>query len=135
MAKAPNSNVCAQTFLRQGNVTQTRRRMTARQVIAMAVMALADVSARCPHDLEWAAAHKYMQGVLKKMQEETAMLDDRETSYRNALQLVAQIDRDIQQGTRHYRDRSGRLLLDLGEVVDAILRDELVQGGNGHVST
>lgn len=51
--------------------------------------------------------------------------DDADARYEAALLLVRRIDADLQRGTRYYRDKSGRLLLTLGEVMDAILTDNL----------
>jgi hypothetical protein len=43
----------------------------------------------------------------------------------NALVLVIRIDADLTSGYRHYRNKAGRLLLTLDEVIRAILADEL----------
>ncbi|MDW8071631.1 MAG: hypothetical protein RMK79_09175 [Anaerolineae bacterium] len=53
-------------------------------------------------------------------------VDDADARYAVALRLVQAIDRDLQQGTRHYYDASGKLLVSLDEVVQAILNDTLV---------
>jgi hypothetical protein len=48
-----------------------------------------------------------------------------EARYILSLRLVAWIEEALQNGTRHFRDRSGRLLQSLDEVVQAILSDNL----------
>ena len=48
-------------------------------------------------------------------------------AYAAALVLVAGIDEDLRRGTRHFRDRRGRLLATLDEVIRAILANELSQ--------
>jgi hypothetical protein len=53
------------------------------------------------------------------------MGDDLEERYRWAYLLVLAIDAQLKRGTRHFRDRSGRLLQSLDEVVQAILSDNL----------
>jgi len=53
-------------------------------------------------------------------------MDDADARYAAALRLVQAIDRDLQKGTRHYYDASGKLLVSLDEVVQAILNDTLV---------
>jgi hypothetical protein len=53
-------------------------------------------------------------------------VDDADARYAAALRLVQAIDRDLQMGTRHYYDASGKLLVSLDEVVQAILNDTLV---------
>jgi len=53
-------------------------------------------------------------------------MDDADARYAAALRLVQLIDRDLQKGTRHYYDASGKLLVSLDEVVQAILNDTLV---------
>lgn len=45
--------------------------------------------------------------------------------YLTAFRLVCTIDRHLRDGTRHYRDARGRLLTDLGQVVEALLKGEL----------
>ena len=56
-----------------------------------------------------------------------------EERYRAALDLVAQIDCDLREGTRDYYDVDGRRLADLGEVVRAILSNSLAtEGGVGN---
>jgi hypothetical protein len=52
-------------------------------------------------------------------------MTEQEKVYEAALKLVAQIDNDIKNGTRHYRTKSGELLFTLDEVVRAILDDNL----------
>ena len=52
--------------------------------------------------------------------------DDDDARYAAALRLVQAIDRDLQKGTRHYYDATGRLLVSLDEVVQAILNDNLM---------
>ena len=54
--------------------------------------------------------------------------DDADARYAAALNLVQAIDRDLQKGTRHYYDGRGRLLVSLDEVIQAILKDNLVVG-------
>lgn len=53
-------------------------------------------------------------------------MDDADARYAAALRLVQAIDHDLQKGTRHYYDASGKLLVSLDEVVQAILNDTLV---------
>jgi len=53
----------------------------------------------------------------------TRLLED--LRYDAAYLLVGCIDADLETGRRHYRARDGRLLMDLGSVVDAILGDGL----------
>jgi hypothetical protein len=53
-------------------------------------------------------------------------VDDADARYDAALRLVQAIDRDLQKGTRHYYDATGKLLVSLDEVVQAILNDNLV---------
>jgi hypothetical protein len=48
-----------------------------------------------------------------------------EVKYELALTLVKAIDTHLKQGSRHYRNRSGRLLQSLDEVVNAILMGDL----------
>lgn len=50
-----------------------------------------------------------------------------QTPYQVALDLVARIDHDLVRRTRHYRDKSGRLLTRLDEVIRAILDDDLAE--------
>jgi hypothetical protein len=45
---------------------------------------------------------------------------EREAAYGLALTLVRQIDNDLKSGRKHYRDRTGVLLLSLGEVLAAL---------------
>jgi hypothetical protein len=52
--------------------------------------------------------------------------DDDDARYAAALRLVQAIDHDLQKGTRHYYDATGRLLVSLDEVVQAILNDNLM---------
>jgi hypothetical protein len=52
--------------------------------------------------------------------------DDADARYAAALRLVQAIDHDLQKGTRHYYDATGKLLVSLDEVVQAILNDKLV---------
>ncbi len=54
-------------------------------------------------------------------------LDEQEAAYCAALELTAQIDQHLGQGTRHYRTRRGVLLVSLDEVVRAVLDGELWQ--------
>jgi hypothetical protein len=53
-------------------------------------------------------------------------VEDADVCYAAALRLVEDIDRDLQKGTRHFYDVTGKLLLSLDEVVQAILTDSLV---------
>ncbi len=53
-------------------------------------------------------------------------LSEQETTYYEALELVARIDEDLTHGIRHYRTKSGLLLNTLDEVVQAILDDNLL---------
>lgn len=50
---------------------------------------------------------------------------DRNLAYDAALKLVARIDEELTRGIRHYRDKAGRLLTKLDEVIRAILADNL----------
>ncbi|MDM8519294.1 hypothetical protein QUF64_04550 [Anaerolineales bacterium HSG6] len=50
---------------------------------------------------------------------------ERETTYYAALELVAIIDENLRRGVFHYRNRAGRLLSTLDEVINAILTDNL----------
>ncbi len=52
--------------------------------------------------------------------------NEADACYAAALNLVEAIDRDLQRGTRHYYSASGRLLVSLDEVIEAILNDELI---------
>lgn len=54
------------------------------------------------------------------------LVDDADARYDAALRLVQAIDHDLQKGTRHYYDATGKLLVSLDEVVQAILNDNLV---------
>jgi hypothetical protein len=49
-----------------------------------------------------------------------------EATYRAALELVRTIEHNLTYGLRHYRNKAGCLLLHLDEVIDAILRDDLL---------
>lgn len=51
--------------------------------------------------------------------------EGQEAAYSAALKLVARIDAEVTQGIRHYRDRTGRLLTRLDEVIRAILANDL----------
>ena len=51
---------------------------------------------------------------------------EREATYHAALDLVAYIDDALTRGTHHYRNKSGRLLMTLDEVVNAILGNDLL---------
>lgn len=48
------------------------------------------------------------------------------SDYYIILELVARIDEDLTRGVRHYRNKAGRLLTKLDEVVNAILNDDLL---------
>ena len=50
---------------------------------------------------------------------------ERETTYYAALELVAVIDENLRRGVFHYRNKTGRLLNTLDEVINAILIDDL----------
>jgi len=50
---------------------------------------------------------------------------EQDARYLLALKLVAQIERNLATGRCQYRDRYGRLLQDLGQVVVAIVTDNL----------
>ncbi|HEY85736.1 MAG TPA: hypothetical protein G4N96_11575 [Chloroflexi bacterium] len=52
--------------------------------------------------------------------------EEQAAAYETALELVAQIDDHLTNGTRHYRAASGELLRTLDQVVNAILDDTLV---------
>lgn len=52
-----------------------------------------------------------------------ALQREQAQAYQAALVLVARIDEDLRQGTRHYRDTEGRLLTTLEAVVNAIPED------------
>ena len=54
-----------------------------------------------------------------------------DVAYNLALLFVTRVDRDLKEGTGHYRNRSGHLLRTLGQVVEAALCDDLIQEGNG----
>lgn len=45
--------------------------------------------------------------------------------YLTAFELVTKIDEDLRRGLRHYRDKAGRLLTELDEVIRAILDDQV----------
>ncbi|MBN1995685.1 MAG: hypothetical protein JW953_23560 [Anaerolineae bacterium] len=53
-------------------------------------------------------------------------LSEKDAAYYAALKLVARIDEDLSLGIRHYRNRAGRLLTTLDQVVHAILADDLL---------
>ncbi len=57
-----------------------------------------------------------------------AQPDDADVRYAAALKLVQVIDRNLQNGTRHYYDTQGRLLTTLDEVIHAALSDTLALG-------
>lgn len=48
-----------------------------------------------------------------------------EDTYFAALRLVQLIDENLTRGLCHYRNRAGRLLINLDEVILAILQDDL----------
>lgn len=50
---------------------------------------------------------------------------EQEAAYYAALHLVDRIDEDLTRGTRHYRNKAGKLLQTLDEVIRAILNDDL----------
>ena len=52
--------------------------------------------------------------------------EEQAAAYEAALELVAQIDDHLVNGTKHYRTASGELLRTLDQVVNAILDDTLV---------
>jgi len=45
--------------------------------------------------------------------------------YNMALAFVMGLDRHLRDGTRIYRHKDGRLLTDLGEIVEVIIKGEL----------
>lgn len=49
----------------------------------------------------------------------------REAVFQRALAYVEAVDADLTSGRRHYRNRAGKLLSSLDEVIHAILNDEL----------
>lgn len=53
-------------------------------------------------------------------------MTDQDATYRAALKLVAQIDKHLTRGTGHYRTKAGLLLEKLDQVINAILRDDLL---------
>jgi len=55
----------------------------------------------------------------------TKNVTDVDAAYRAALQLIERIETGLDRGTVHYRDRRGRLLLKLDQVVRSILSDDL----------
>lgn len=50
----------------------------------------------------------------------------REAVFQCALAYVEAVDADLTTGRRHYRNRAGKLLSSLDQVVSAILSDELL---------
>jgi hypothetical protein len=75
------------------------------------------------------AAVRSRNGRSRRLDPESAIpiqADDEDARYAAALRLVQAIDRDLQRGTRHYYDGTGKLLLSLDEVVQAILNDTLM---------
>lgn len=52
-------------------------------------------------------------------------LEGQEAAYSAALKLVRRIDEELARGLRHYRNRAGRLLTRLDEVIRAILANDL----------
>ena len=48
-----------------------------------------------------------------------------EMEYRQMVEVMASVDHHLEQGTRHYRDVEGRLLMELEQVVEALLADRL----------
>ncbi len=94
--------------------------MTTPRALALAVMALGDVATRYPDDRDWGTAQEMVRDLKERIMEQ-----EPELAYQAALQLVRHIDQDLAQGRRHYRTRSGRLLVHLDQVVEAILRGEL----------
>jgi len=56
-----------------------------------------------------------------------------ELKYWAALQVVQEVDAHLERGTRHYRDRDGRLLETLDEVMAAIMAGRLAGDGDGRV--
>lgn len=49
----------------------------------------------------------------------------REATYKLALKLIRRIDADLTTGRGHYRNRAGKLLRTLDEVVSALVADDL----------
>jgi len=58
---------------------------------------------------------------------------EREATHRAALELVALIDKNLSRGICHYRDRTGRLLTTLDEVIHAVLNNDLMSLGQAEV--
>ena len=58
---------------------------------------------------------------------------EREATHCAALELVALIDKNLSRGICHYRDKTGRLLTTLDEVVHAILNNDLMSLGQAEV--
>ena len=52
-------------------------------------------------------------------------MSEQEATYHAALELVARIDEDLTRGVRHYRNKAGKLLTTLDDVVRAILDNDL----------
>lgn len=50
---------------------------------------------------------------------------EQEAAYYFALALVAHIDKELERGSTHFRNKAGLLLATLDEVVHAILADDL----------
>ena len=67
-----------------------------------------------------------VNGVYYNRNGTASSLEAQEAAYRTALKLVARIDGDLARGTRHYRDKAGRLLTCLDDVVRAILANDLL---------
>lgn len=51
-----------------------------------------------------------------------------ELTFCAALELATTIDHHLHRGTKHYYSKGGRLLVELDEVVRAILEDQLATG-------
>jgi len=56
----------------------------------------------------------------------SAKTSEQEATYEAALELVARIDEDLTRGIRHYRNKGGKLLTTLDEVINAILSNDLL---------
>lgn len=62
----------------------------------------------------------------------TAKMNEQDSTYYAAVELVARIDHDLSRGVRHYRTKAGQLLNTLDEVVRAILDDNLLVAEEQH---
>jgi hypothetical protein len=97
--------------------------MTRRRALALAVMALADVGGRCPGEMDWKQAEYVIRGMLKEARRRETM-DTKDQAYAAALELVKWIELRLWR-QRIIRDRNGRRLDRVEDVVQAILDDRL----------